>query len=45
MQEAKKHDDIPDSIYDQIPLDDIVRLADLSSSSENELMVNWENAH
>ena len=45
MQEAKKHDDIPDSIYDQIPLDEIVRLAELSETSENELMVNWENAH
>ena len=45
MQEAKKQDDIPDSIYDQIPLDEIVRLANLSSDSENDLLVNWENAH
>ena len=44
MQEPKKQDDIPDSIYDQIPLDEIVRLAELSETSENELLVNWENA-
>ena len=45
MQEPKKQDDIPDSIYDQIPLDEILRLADLSETSENVLMVNWENAN
>ena len=44
MQEVKKHDDIPDLIYDQIPLDEIVHLANLSSDSENDLLVNWENA-
>ena len=26
-------------------MDDIVRLADLSSDSKNDLLVNWENAH
>ena len=38
MKEAKNQDDIPDSIYAKIPLDDIFREAELSSSSEEQLM-------
>jgi len=38
MKQAKNQDDIPDSIYDQIPLEDILREAELSGSSEEQLM-------
>ena len=38
MKQAKNQDDIPDSIYAQIPLEDILLEAELSSSSEEQLM-------
>jgi hypothetical protein len=43
MEEPKKQDIIPVSIYAQISPDDI--FDDYSNSEKNEFLVNWHNAH
>ena len=45
MKEAKKQDEIPDSIYAQIPFDKILAEAEISDSERDDYMANWVNAY